>query len=670
MSDKAGRLGIYLSIFMVALLVALAPFGCVPRRGPTPAASTGSGGEPVARAVDETTMMFESIRNLNNPAAIEKDPFGRITGNSYANKAIFYLKQWLARQDFESVEGGWKLDPLFSQLPRSLREHPLFQRLDQLDYYQPDVFYLQQCLWENDIAQRVTREPRSPALDAWLKELEDGGQVEAARQLGQAERLFDWTVRNIQLKPLLPPPKGPELKVDEGQKLDARSPAERGIAGPGYQQLPYQTLLYAEGDAWERGRIFLHLCRQAGLAAVMLGTSKPNELGGPQAWVAAVLIRGQGAGVGTAKDELYLFDPQLGLPIPGPDRKGIATLTQFVGDATLLAALQPAEGEPYRITAEDLKNVGALFDMQPETLSRRMDLLEGPMNEARKQSRTEQKSEEDANASEALPIVLVARPSDIEPALRKLKHISTVGLWRVPFEALQYAQALPEIAAKDPIVMQRLMEREGMLNGEKMIYLGTTQTVDRSQAEGQQIRQRTPRNVTLIQGRDYTLRGRFEDLDTRPGARSVYLSFRPSEQDIALHEFNINFMNANYGNDQPYRERWKDKPEVRAADMAHIARMMRLSKSHATYWLGLTYFETGEYENAIQWLEPLARGTSEPGPWQAGARYLTARSYEALGKTDQAKELYLADDSPQAAGNKLRAAWLTLMISGNSNSNE
>ena len=36
-----------------------------------------------------------------------------------------------------------------------------------------------------------------------------------------------------------------------------------------------------------------------------------------------------------------------------------------------------------------------------------------------------------------------------------------------------------------------------------------------------QVRQRTPRNVTLNQGRDYSLRGRFEDLDTRPGARSV-----------------------------------------------------------------------------------------------------------------------------------------------------
>lgn len=656
MSDRDHRLKIILAVVVTTFLVAIAPLGCVPRRSPTATTGTGGGGEQAARAIDETTIVFDSIRNLNNPAALEKDTIGRIVGNSYATKAIFNLKQWLARQDFESAEIDWKIDPLFNQLPRSLRDHPLFHRLDQIDYYQSDVFYLQQCLWENDIAQRVTREPRSPRLAEWFKEMEERGQVDGARQLNQAERLFDWTVRNIQLKPLLPAPKGPELKVNEEQRLDTRPPAERGIPGPGYQQLPHQTLLYAEGDAWERGRIFLHLCRQAGLPAVMLGISKPNELGGPQAWCAAVLIKGQGEAENAAKDELYLFDPQLGLPIPGPEHKGIATLSQLVADPELLSALKPPGGEPYGITADDLKNVGAMFDMQPETLSRRMYLLETPFNEARKQSRNEIRPA--GTDTQLLPIVLAARPSELEPVLRKLKHISTVGLWRVPFEAIQYAAAVPEIASKDPTVMQRLMEREGMLNGEKMIYLGTTQTVDRSQAEGQQIRQRTPRNVTLNQGRDYSLRGRFEDLDTRPGARSVYLSFRPSEQEIDLHE-NIKFIEATYGQDLPYRERWKDKPEVRAADMAHIVHLMRGSKSHATYWLGQTYFETGEYENAIQWLEPLARGTAEAGPWEAGARYLTARSYEALGKIDKAKELYLADDSPQAAGNKLRAGWLT-----------
>jgi tetratricopeptide (TPR) repeat protein len=254
--------------------------------------------------------------------------------------------------------------------------------------------------------------------------------------------------------------------------------------------------------------------------------------------------------------------------------------------------------------------------------------------------------------------VLTAQPNEHEPALRKLKHISSVGLWRIPFEAVQYAYVLPQLAQEKPEIMQELNERTAIMTAEQMIYLGATQTVDRSLQAGQEQRQRTPRNVTLLQGRDYVLRGRFEDWDARPGARSVFLSFRPSEQEIDLYESSVKFINSRFADDPVMQKRWKDNDQQRAADMAHFGRTMRLSKSHATYWLGLTYFETEQYDNAIQWLEPLALGTADTGPWQAGARYLTARSYEALGKNDKAREFYFADDSPQAAGNKLRAVWL------------
>jgi hypothetical protein len=643
-STNRNFIRVIVAIVLVAGVLVFAPLGCVPRRPPT-TTQTKTAAEPTARPVDESTLAFESLRNLNNPAAIERDALGRTTNKS-ADRAIFYLNQWLARQDVDAVK--WELDPLFKQLPRSVRESRLFQDLDELDFYTADVTYLQQCLWENDVADRIVKEKPAPHLAGWLKELEDEGQIDAARQLAQAERLFDWAVRNIQLTPLLPVPKGLELNVEEGKKLDTRSPAERGFPGPGYQQLPQQTLQFGRGDAWERGRIFIHLCRQASIPAMMLGISRPNELGGPQAWAAAVLIGG----------ELYVFDPLLGLPIPGPERAGIATLKQLIADEALLKALQPEEGEPYRVSLDDLKHVGILLDVQPEALARRMHLLEEPLNYARSQSRTEKKSEGTEEETAKLPIVLAARPSELEPALRKLKHISSVGLWRIPFEAVQYAQMLPQIAQEKPELMQELNERMAIMTAEQMIYLGASQTVDRSLQAGQEQRQKTPRNVTLSQGRDYVLRGRFEDWESRPGARSVFLSFRPSEQLIDMHESSVKFINERFAEDPVMQKRWKDNDQQRAADMMHIGRTMRLSKSHATYWLGLTYFETNQYQNTIEWLEPLALGAADTGPWQAGARYLTARSYEALGKNDKAREFYLADDSPQAAGNKLRASWL------------
>ncbi|QDU28418.1 Anaphase-promoting complex, cyclosome, subunit 3 [Anatilimnocola aggregata] len=611
--------------------------GCVPRAKTiteTTSTSTGS-----ARSVDELTLGFESLRNLNNPAATERGADG-IVSNSSASRAVFYLNQWLARQDIDAFQ--WQSDPMFEKTPQSIRKHPVFAQLDQLDYTLPDVTYLQQCLWLNDIAQRTTQEPAPAALQPWLQEIEKNGKIEAANQLRQAERLFDWTVRNIQLNPLLPPPKGPQLTAEEAKKSDNRPPPQRGVPGPGYQQLPRQTLLYGEGDSWERGRIFIQLCRQAGIPAVMLGMVRDTELAGPQAWAAAVLV----------EEELYLFDPQLGIAIPGPNRQGIATLTEFVADESLRTALQPPEGEPYGVTAEDLQNVAALLEAQPETLYRRMAFLEEPINNARAHSRTEQRAEGDDRPR--LEIVLAYRPTELEPKLRRVKHISTVGLWRVPFEAVFYSMALPEVVAKQPELAMRLQEREIVLNKEEMVYLGDKQTVDRSLVEGQQQKVRTPRSVTLNQGRDYFLRGRFEDLDGRPGARSVMLSFRPSAQEIELHESSPAYLRAKYGEHVPLPE----DPKQRALGLMRMGRMMRSAKNNSTYWLALSYFETGEYANAIEWLDPIVRGEFPDSPWLDGARYITARSYEALGKTDQARELYLADESPQAAGNKLRAEWL------------
>ena len=45
-------------------------------------------------------------------------------------------------------------------------------------------------------------------------------------------------------------------------------------------------------------------------------------------------------------------------------------------------------------------------------------------------------------------------------------------------------------------------------------------------------------------------------------------------------------------------------------------------------------------------------------PWKPSARYNLARSYEQLGEFDKAIEVYRDDDSPQRAGNLLRARWL------------
>lgn len=624
--------------------------GCVPRDDPKKA-TAASTSKSEATPIDELTLGFESVRAINNPASVERRPDGTI-GNTQITKARDFFHQWLARQNVEAV--NWELDPMFRNMPRSIRDNPQFSGIDRLDFFEPDILYLQQCLWLNDIAQRVTKEPASPHLASWLAAMDKAGQIEQATRLRHAERLFDWTVRNIQLEPLLPVPKGPEATAAEGK---VETPAANRILepGPGYLQLPQQTLLNGRGDAWERARIFIQLCRQAEIQACMLATIKDGEPA-PLPWLAAVI---QG-------DEFYLFDPQLGLPIPGPNRTGIATLTEFQADPQLLAQLSPAGGPAYPLATADLKAIAVLVEAQPEALSRRMALLEGPFNNARRQSRSERKSDDDS-ADSLLDIVLTTRPNKSEPKLRKLKHISMVGLWRVPFEAELFQQQvlnMIEVVRQDPKQMSpflahRFFEAE-VMHFPFELFQGRD-GVDRSLLGNQQQKSRAPRQVNLMQGRDYLLRSRWDNYDNRLGARAVFLSSRKPDEEINLIESSPKFR----------RDIIKDDPRLPVepglreqviktfeAQIVSTVPRIRRAKDDATYWLGTTYFEEGDYGNAIEWLTPLVQNEINPSGWQSGARYLIARSYEAQGKPEKARELYLADDSPQAAGNKLRAAWI------------
>ena len=151
---------------------------------------------------------------------------------------------------------------------------------------------------------------------------EDLGAANATR-LGAAYRLFDWTVRNVQLDPVsrdfrdivATPP------VDNG----AKSPTPLGYAprfgvpGPGYRFSPQQLLLYGHGDFWQRSWLFMLLARQQGIDVAMLAIpGSPGQQ--PRPWCTAVLI----------DDRLFLFDSRLGLVIPQADKRGVVELADVI----------------------------------------------------------------------------------------------------------------------------------------------------------------------------------------------------------------------------------------------------------------------------------------------------------------------------------------------------
>ncbi len=81
----------------------------------------------------------------------------------------------------------------------------------------------------------------------------------------------------------------------------------------------------------------------------------------------------------------------------------------------------------------------------------------------------------------------------------------------------------------------------------------------------------------------------------------------------------------------------------------------REGKFDATYWLGLTHYDSGNTKAAIEWLTRTVQG-SPPSIWLAGGRYNLARCYEQLGQQGLARQWLLSDKtSPQRHGNLLRA---------------
>ena len=87
----------------------------------------------------------------------------------------------------------------------------------------------------------------------------------------------------------------------------------------------------------------------------------------------------------------------------------------------------------------------------------------------------------------------------------------------------------------------------------------------------------------------------------------------------------------------------------------HQQQVKKLVKPYAEYWLGLIHYANADYGAAIDFLQQRLTAVDVNHVWADGARYNTARAYEARGKMKEARALYEADTSAQQFGNRLRA---------------
>ncbi|MCB9874043.1 MAG: CDC27 family protein [Planctomycetaceae bacterium] len=531
--------------------------------------------------------LLRAMDNLSRPSEFDRE-------QSLADSA-YYLNRWLDEQE---PDPNWEVDPMASRLPRDIRDSDLLDDVGKWTFSIDDVRAMQEATLLRDLSTWVSKQPVDERLKKWLDEqAESLGDLDR-EYLAVAERLFDWTVRNIQLEATVPYPDESVAPSAGGeQSREKRIPApQRAIPGPGYRFPTWEILQYGFGDAFQRSRIFIELARQQGIDVVYIALPGNTVPPRPRPWLTGALVGG----------ELYLFDAELGLPIPSVNGVGIATLSQVLESPDLLAALE-VDGQSYRVSHAELKDLIALIDVSPANLAQRMQLVQ-------------------ANLAGDQRTILTVSPTSIAERLKSVRGISNSTLWSVPFEAIWFQLAMKKV-----------------LETNREVAAGYYQAVGIFQTRG-----------PLTQGRQLHLQGEFERLEEgKEGAKGLYMQARVPT--AAIDQIGTN------------PEVQKAMGLVRGSNEGDFVWQSRVAsshmlttqaKQHASYWLALVHYETGNREAAVTWLQERTIDAWKEGPWTQGARYNLGRTYEALGKYDEARELYASDDSPQSLGNHLRAKFL------------
>lgn len=487
----------------------------------------------------------------------------------------------------------WQADPLVSRLPRNLRTLPPVEQLHKLEMVGSDTKYLEESILMQKIGAWVVQQKLPDDVEKWLKENEKTLSRETAQDLRDAYLLFDWTVRNIQLDPLLDTAK--DIAGASGQGAGGLPAPLRGLAGPGYVGAPWYVAMTGHGDAWQRARVFTQLARQRNIDVVVLALNDPGDAGKLTPWASGVLLG----------EQIYLFDTAIGLPIPGPNAQGIATLAQVREDDALLRTLDVDKEHPYGVTAEQVKNITMLIDGSLEALSHRMAVLERGLAGDR-------------------TLRLTVQPSELAARLRKSPGVSNVALWAVPIEATLFEAALRESPNFDPNLRQMIFEERLMLDQRSLI----------------------------AEARYKHLRGQFSNTPGEKGAKTLYLEARVPDAEIESLDTDTSLQNR-LGLSGELANR--KEANARAAFLKQMKDRIRRGKNDCSYWLALAHYETGNFETAVNWFDDRTLKTGGQNWWTPGAHYNLGRTYEQITAPQLAQEQYLAVEGPGTLGALIRA---------------
>jgi hypothetical protein len=522
------------------------------------------------------------------------------------------LNQWLRGQELNIP---WEKERRLQDLTAKWRQIRGVAALENDNFlYEHDFAFLREAAWMHRIAAHVRAQMQTDEAEKDSKKSTSSDRPALSfvsrddpEELRLAMRLFDWTVKNVQLE-------------------EDTWPESTSYKLPRNWHTPYETVLLGRGTAGDRAWVFILLARQQGLDVVMLGLGADD--GEIKPWIPALILADPEKNARAAN--LFLFDPALGLPIPDSQTNKIATLAQVAADDALLRQLDLDAKRPYPIKAEQIQVVTALVEASPGYLSRRMTFLESRLAGQQR-------------------MVLSVLPSAIEEKLAGSMHVRKgTKLWTRPFETFDLRErddpALAAAAATELYPLQGLQRRIDETASERKALARR----EESQEWGESLGKPGPRSrvrVPLGVGRMMLLAGNF---DREIGAVRYLQQAMASEpeQDEVMQAFLEMEPGANPARRQQIAERAKD-----------VVRELRRSDQAAKLWFGQLKAETGEYKTAIdyftEWEIPL---------WRGAIDYSLARVYEAQGDLAKAIQTYREDESPQRTGNLLRARRLEKMV--------
>ena len=506
-----------------------------------------------------------------------------------------HLNEWSKERSAKQNTRNWDTPELLKTIDDLLTPKDIRNRIQLSRFTTNDTDHLRDSYLSKKVVEWVDHSRfDDPLLASWFKKLESDVGDAHADQLRTASRLFDWCVRNISYEPQEAP-----LPV-----RGVRFPAESQVTfmKAGYRQTSHQTLFRGSGDSLQLSQVFTLLCRQAQVDAFTLAIAD-SDSGERTPWAIGVLV----------DDRIYLFEPELGVPIPGPEQEGIATLAEARKDASVMRRLNVAGFFDYPLSKKDIQQSIALLHVVPEAMSGRMRRLQGALTGDHR-------------------MITFVEVDALAKTIDDVRGIADVRLSRIPLLAERYAFELARASDTAPQL--------------QFWHLSTWAILESNIQSSKQ----------LALGRWRHLQGEFSNREEErfQGARRLYLTQRSPEFEIAKLQTDVELQKA-YG----IRRELGMDPRIYNQLVIKAQEMMRSGKRTATYWIGLLQYDDGRYETAQSWLTQRVIDDSQDSRWDSAAVYNAARTAEKLGNDERAIELYKSEKNSRPHGSRIRARLLT-----------